>query len=128
MNYIAITNWDYGNLALTEKSRDLLKGHSSFEMRKFTESSSTGRSKSVKREITSSHGRDELFEQLKDLRFSIATEKGVPAFVIFSDKSLHDMCHLMPTNREQFLLVNGVGVNKCENYSEDFLKVIEGFG
>jgi len=126
MQYIAITNWDYGNLALTEKSREILKNETAFKMRKFTETKSV-RSKSKVRTITSSHGRDTLFEELRDLRFSIATEKNVPSFVIFSDKSLHDMCHLMPRNREQFLLVNGVGESKCENYGEDFLKVIENY-
>ena len=124
MQYIAITNWDYGNLALTEKSREILKNEKAFKMRKFTETA-TRKSKSKARTITSTHGRDALFEELRDLRFSIASEKNVPSFVIFSDKSLHDMCHLMPKNREQFLLVNGVGESKCENYSEDFLKVIE---
>ena len=95
-------------------------------MRKFLESA-VRRTKTKARAITSTHGRDALFEELRDLRFSIASEKNVPSFVIFSDKSLHDMCHLMPKNREQFLLVNGVGESKCENYSEDFLKVIEGY-
>ncbi|MCP3674291.1 MAG: DNA helicase RecQ [Gammaproteobacteria bacterium] len=126
MQYITITNWDYGNLALTEKSREILKNEKVFTMRKFLEPA-TGRAKIKARVITSTHGRDALFEELRDLRFSIASEKNVPSFVIFSDKSLHDMCHLMPKNREQFLLVNGVGESKCENYSEDFLKVIEDY-
>ena len=124
MQYISIINWDYGNLALTEKSRQLLKAEDTFTMRKFSESSAKQR-KSKTKEISTSHGRDELFEALRDLRFHLATEKNVPSFVIFSDKSLHDMCHLMPQNREQFLLVNGVGDSKCDNYSKDFLKIIE---
>jgi len=34
------------------------------------------------------------------------------------------MCHLMPKNKAEFLMVNGVGESKCDNYSEDFLEVI----
>ena len=125
MQYINITNWDYGNLALTEKSRQLLKNETTFNMRKYIETQAASNKTGKKKVFNASHGRDELFEQLKDLIFSIASEKNVPSFVIFSDKSLHDMCHLMPRNREQFLLVNGVGESKCENYGEAFLKVIE---
>jgi len=122
MHYIAITNWDYGNLALTEKSREILKSEKIFSMRKFNTVASVKKKAKI---ITASHGRDALFEELRDLRFFLATEKNVPPFVIFSDKSLHDMCHLMPKNRAEFLLVNGVGESKCDNYSSDFLQVIE---
>lgn len=121
MQYIAITNWDYGSLALTEKSREILKNEKAFTMRKFITPSTRSSRKKV---ITSSHGRDELFEALRDLRFHLATEKDVPPYVIFSDKSLHDMCHLMPRNRDEFLQVNGVGESKCDNYSTDFLELI----
>ncbi len=124
MGTIKITNWDYGNLALTEKSRGLLRNEATFLMRKFSEPTRrVGKSK-VK-SISASHGRDSLFESLKDLRFQLAQEKQVPAFVIFSDKSLHDMCHLLPRNKSEFLTVNGVGESKCENYAKDFLAVIE---
>ncbi|PCJ51151.1 MAG: DNA helicase RecQ [Gammaproteobacteria bacterium] len=122
MHYIFITNWDYGNLALTEKSREILKNQTTFHMRKFMAQASPKKRRS--NAITSTHGRDSLFESLRDLRFFIATEKKVPSFVIFSDKSLHDMCHLMPKNKAEFLMVNGVGESKCDNYSEDFLEVI----
>jgi len=122
--YIAITNWDYGNLALTEKSREILKSLKPFTMRKYSSSTPSTRRGKAKKVISASHGRDQLFEELRDLRFYLATEKNVPPYVIFSDKSLHDMCHLMPRNTDEFLMVNGVGESKCENYSKDFLEVI----
>jgi len=122
--YIAITNWDYGNLALTEKSREILKSLKPFTMRKYSSSTPSTRRGKAKKVISASHGRDQLFEELRDLRFYLAAEKNVPPYVIFSDKSLHDMCHLMPRNTDEFLMVNGVGESKCENYSKDFLEVI----
>jgi len=122
MQYIHITNWEYGNLALTEKSREILKNEKPFTMRKFNNPVPAKKRATVN---SATHGRDQLFEELRDLRFHLATEKKVPPFVIFSDKSLHDMCHLMPENRDDFLMVNGVGESKCEKYSDDFLKVIE---
>jgi len=49
----------------------------------------------------------------------------VPPYVIFSDKSLHDMCRLLPTTTETMLAVNGVGRAKLERYGNKFLSVID---
>lgn len=66
----------------------------------------------------------ELFEALRELRAELAGEKGVPAYVIFSDAALRDMCRRLPTTDEEFLAVNGVGTTKLERYGERFIKVI----
>ena len=65
-----------------------------------------------------------LFENLKQLRLQIATREKVPAFVIFSDRTLADMCEKMPKNEEEFQAVSGVGQMKLEKYGEEFLEVI----
>lgn len=70
---------------------------------------------------------DPLFEELRKIRKSLADEAGVPPFVIFSDKSLHDMCSRRPKNDEEFLQVNGVGANKLEKYGKAFLEAIKTF-
>ena len=57
----------------------------------------------------------------------IAQKKKVPAFVIFSDATLMDMCGKMPRNEEEFLDVSGVGQVKLEAYGKDFLDVINQF-
>lgn len=70
---------------------------------------------------------DPLFEKLRDLRKSLADEAGVPPYVIFSDKSLKDMCARKPANEESFLEVHGVGENKLAKYGEPFLEAIREF-
>ena len=50
----------------------------------------------------------------------IAQKRGVPAFVIFSDSALRDMCVKMPTTDEEFLTVNGVGETKLKQYGKLF--------
>lgn len=67
----------------------------------------------------------ELFEALRSLRSKIATSRGVPAFVIFSDATLKDMCIKMPTTDSEFLQVSGVGERKRSQYGERFMSVIK---
>ncbi|MGR3764591.1 DNA helicase RecQ [Rossellomorea sp. NS-SX7] len=70
---------------------------------------------------------DELFLALRTLRKSIADEEGVPPFVIFSDKTLHDMCMKQPSNDIEFLNVSGVGESKLKRYGEMFMNEIRSF-
>ncbi len=67
----------------------------------------------------------ELFERLRTLRKLLATNESVPAFVVFSDAALRDMCEKLPRSRDEFLQVSGVGRNKLERYGTEFLKVID---
>lgn len=66
----------------------------------------------------------ELFERLRELRSVIAREEGMPPYIIFSDKSLVDMCVKLPDNREAMLRVAGVGEFKYEKYGERFIDFI----
>ncbi|MCA1062906.1 DNA helicase RecQ [Rossellomorea aquimaris] len=70
---------------------------------------------------------DGLFQSLRNLRKSIAESEGVPPFVIFSDKSLQDMCVKLPKNPDEFLSVSGVGENKLTRYGDLFLHEISAF-
>ena len=66
----------------------------------------------------------ELFERLRALRKRLADERKVPAFVVFSDKSLQDMAVRRPRTRGEFLDVQGVGQKKLEEYGDPFLAEI----
>lgn len=79
-----------------------------------------------KSDILNSRGL-ELFEKLRELRMQIAKEEGVPPFVVFSDKTLMDMCIKTPKNAVDMLDVSGVGENKLERYGDRFLKLIQDF-
>jgi Superfamily II DNA helicase len=70
---------------------------------------------------------NKLFAALRELRLTIAREQNVPAFVIFPDSTLVDMCMKIPTTDAEFLNVSGVGRVKLERYSEKFLKTIAEF-
>ncbi|MGC8230303.1 DNA helicase RecQ [Pseudobacillus badius] len=70
---------------------------------------------------------DPLFEELRSLRKTLADEAGVPPFVIFSDRTLKDMCLRLPQTEEEFLAVSGVGRNKFEKYGPAFIEMIAAF-
>ena len=71
-----------------------------------------------------SAGDDALFERLRALRKRIADANGIPPYVVFSDKTLRDMCARRPKDRLEFLQVNGVGETKLARYGETFMEEI----
>ena len=64
-----------------------------------------------------------LFQCLRDLRKSLADEQGVPAYIVFSDKTLRAMAETRPSTPGELLAVSGVGPLKLERYGEAFLEV-----
>ena len=70
---------------------------------------------------------ERLFGALKQLRRVMADEAGVPPYVLFSDKSLHQMSSFMPQTPEALLGINGVGQAKLERYGKPFLAAIRSF-
>lgn len=66
----------------------------------------------------------EFFEILRELRMRIAREESLPPYLVFSDKTLVDMCVRLPMNREEMMEVNGMGAFKYEKYGERFLMCI----
>ena len=65
-----------------------------------------------------------LFEALRGLRKSIADERGVPPYVVFSDSTLRDMCRKRPSTEGEMLDVKGVGKAKLKAFGEQFLEAI----
>ena len=66
----------------------------------------------------------EMFDALQVIRLAIAKKRGVPAYVIFSDAALRDMCRRLPTTDEEFKRISGVGETKLKLYGVPFMKVI----
>jgi ATP-dependent DNA helicase RecQ len=68
-----------------------------------------------------------LFESLKELRKSFAGKARVPAYIIFTDASLRDMCRKLPVTPEAFEKVSGVGAVKREKYGTAFTALIRDY-
>jgi ATP-dependent DNA helicase RecQ len=65
-----------------------------------------------------------LFQRLRALRKSLADRQDVPAYVVFSDRTLWDMIERRPETREELMAVHGVGRVKQERYGDAFLEAL----
>jgi ATP-dependent DNA helicase RecQ len=68
-----------------------------------------------------------LFDRLRAVRKKLAEEHEVPPYVIFSDKTLHEMCRHSPKTGAELLMISGVGEVKLERYGRDFLEAIRAY-
>jgi ATP-dependent DNA helicase RecQ len=66
-----------------------------------------------------------LFDRLRVLRRQLADERGVPAYIIFSDVSLREMARKYPMNSSEFRRIPGVGAQKLKDFGEVFLSEIK---
>ena len=67
---------------------------------------------------------EELFKELRVKRSELASEMGVPAYIIFSDKTLKHLANDKPTDKSSMLDVNGIGEKKYEQFGAEFLAII----
>ena len=115
----------YSILKLTPEARPLLKGEAKLELAR---PRIRERNKKKRKLVAPVEGRDEmLFELLRELRKDLAREEGIAPYMVFGDAALTQMAILLPSNRDEFLDINGVGASKLEKYGDVFLKEISGY-
>ena len=82
----------------------------------------------VKKVPAELYGRQaELYDQLRALRSGIARRQSVPAYAVFSDKTLREMAVVQPRTMEALRRISGVGDVKASRYGRAFLAEIEQF-
>ena len=119
----------YGGLRITEAGRVLLSGQSTFEYRRPVQAPRTRKARDVTEAAapTPPSAADQaLLDRLKELRLRLARERGVPAYVIFPDRSLEEMAQRRPTTHDAFAEINGVGAVKLREFADIFLAEIAG--
>ena len=115
---------DHYNTIRTENSaRDILFGGKSLTMRMPKEKIP----KIPDKPEEYSEVNEKLMARLKEVRMTQAKRRGVPAYVIFTDATLRDMCRIMPASEREFLEVSGVGEEKLRRYGEIFINEIKSF-
>ncbi len=113
----------FGGLYLNETSRPVLRGEQQLHFRK--QVVQERQSKKSKSHISSDD--KDLWDGLCELRRNIASEQGVPPFVIFHDATLMAMVESQPQTQAQFAALSGVGQHKLEKYADTFIEKIKEF-
>ena len=108
--------------ALTSFGVEVLKGAHAIAMKK---ERFEVRKSVPKRKVTYFDDYDvEMYDKLKALRTQIASENGIPPYIVFSDKTLKDLSAKKPSTKEEMLEVHGIGEVKYDRYGEAFLEVL----
>ncbi len=124
LGYLQQSEGDYPVLQLTNSSRIVTSGQTKVMLRKKLQPKPKEEPKNLP--VYSEYTCDAaLLDILKQLRFALAQEANVPAYVVFGDRPLIEMASKYPTTREAFLIMNGVGPVKWEKYGHHFLDAIK---
>jgi len=115
---------DFSSLKLTNDAVAILKSQQSVDIKSSRLQLKPLREKKVKQAEEFEYD-EELFEALREKRKELASELGVPPYIIFGDKTLKHLAHLKPQDKDDMLEVNGVGEKKFNSFGEEFLAVIE---
>lgn len=123
--YIESRGFEYPVLALTSEAGSVLFGEKTIVMKQAAQKESNRRRVEKVKQIDAADR--SLFAALKALRRTIADEKNIPAYIVFSDATLVDMCKICPRTRLEMLKVSGVGQVKLNLYGDQFLKVLRSY-
>jgi ATP-dependent DNA helicase RecQ len=129
---------EHGSLQLTPQAWSILKGEQRFLARfshlqtsalqasSHSATSTTSATSAISTNSATSlnHGNETVLVALKAKRKELAQKEGVPAFVIFSDKTLVEMATKLPTSAAELLEIHGIGAVKLDRYGEAFLKIL----
>ena len=122
--HLNLSDGEYPVLRLGQRARELLKENQDIEIRIAGKTGSAAAKKEKKSSEAKTIGND-LFDILRNLRRELATQQRIPAYIVFPDSTLIDMCNKMPLSKYELLQVNGVGQVKMERYGDIFIDAIK---
>jgi len=107
---------------LTPFGIEVIKGAHTIELKK---ERLTVQKAETKKRVTYFDDYDtDMYDKLRDLRTQIASQKGIPPYIVFSDKTLKDLSVKVPQDKEAMLQVHGIGEVKFERYGSEFLDLL----
>ncbi len=115
----------HGALRMTDAARPILRGEASITLRRDT-IQSAGPRPIVKTQVGDEDA--PLLSALKAKRRALAEAAGVPAYIVFADRTLIEMAERRPATLDQMAQITGVGAKKLESFGAAFLEVITGAG
>ena len=132
LGYIEIDYKDNSHIKITSQGEDVLYKRKQAQLAIINREDFTVKGRKQKErqqlhfeELLTEMAEDKtLFENLRLLRLKIASERGVPPYVIFSDKTLHQLAIVQPITYIAFGSISGVGTHKLESLGTIFVKAI----
>jgi ATP-dependent DNA helicase RecQ len=121
LGFVDLAPGKFATLTLTDTGLNALRHRSSI---KLTKCSDPEPSREQKQRVGEIECDEMLFARLRKLRRQIADERGVPAYIIFSDASLREMARARPTTPADFARMPGVGQQKLRDFAEQFTAAI----
>ena len=126
--YLRSSTGKYPILSVTAGAEEVLAGHKEVEeirQEVIVPSRKTKKSASISRSEVPRSGSGGLFEHLRQHRKQLASQLGVPPYIIFPDTVLIDLANVRPSTLGEFGNIKGVGEAKLKKYGLSFLEVIE---
>jgi len=129
--YILLTDDNYQTVSVTGKAQEILLNGKKASIKVKRAEQPDGSRAEIRRQprknILQFEIDPDMLGKLKEVRRRIADENRVPAFVVFSDAALQDMCRKHPLTDREFLEVAGVGEVKLKRYGNQFLEALQSF-
>jgi len=116
---------EYGRWQVTDEGWRVLKGEAQIELRKDAITPKAARNRGRQAPLAVNEGDAPLLVALKALRSKLAQAQGVPAYIVFSDRTLVDMATHKPASLRAMREMHGVGDAKLERYGAAFLEVVQ---
>jgi ATP-dependent DNA helicase RecQ len=114
---------EHGGLMLGPEARAVLKGEAGVSIAEPPVRTRRNRRSRGGGDVPNPVGHP-LFEALRNRRKDLASEHGIPAYVIFHDSVLRDMAHQCPETLAEMGTISGVGAKKLETWGPDFIAVV----
>ena len=123
---------EHGRWWVTDEGWKVLKGKATIELRKDMATGAAAKGSKRDRKaaaaaasVVVSEADGTLLEALKALRTKLAQVQKVPAYVVFSDRTLVELATHRPTSSRAMREIHGVGDTKLERYGAAFLEVVQ---
>jgi len=112
------------SLVLTDSCREILKGREAIALRPLADSSSKGSRRANAERWLKTEREERMWQMLRRWRKQVADEHNVPAYAVFSDRTLRQLVEEKPHNRQMLARIYGLGELKLARYGDDLLALL----
>ena len=124
---LTLTPGEYPVLQLGERAEDIARNGPALYMRSAEEECRPEAPARRRGDVELEGSQLDLFRRLRALRAELARKQSVPAYVVFSDRTLRELAAVQPRTMEELRGISGIGDTKANRYGKAFLREIGEF-